>query len=110
VGERKMNQRDMDRAWRDGKVRDWSAEERYVNRSIRIRKHVLKWLGEHVGFSYTEMMRMAEECANEFRPMPCSSITCYRWIQQFTRVNAPYRIRTDENDWYVIRDGRELEK
>ena len=104
-----MNQRDIEEAWKTGKVRDWSAEERYVNRSIRIRKHVLKWLGEHIGFSYPEMMQMAEQCANEFKPMPCASITAYRWLQQFTRINAPFRIATDENDWYVIaarRDGQ----
>lgn len=101
-----MNQRDIERAWEAGKVRDWSAEERYVNRSIRIRKHVLRWLGQHVGFHYTDMMKMAEECANEFKPTPFASITAYRWLQQFSRVNAPFRIRTDENDWYVICDRK----
>ena len=103
-----MNNRDMDKAWMEGKVKDWSAEERYVNRSIRIRKHVLKWLGEHTDFAYPDMMNMAEMCANDFKPMPCASITCYRWIQQFTRINAPYRIRSDENDWYAIRRARDV--
>ena len=102
-----MNQRDITKAWETGKVRDWSAEERYVNRSIRIRKHVLKWMGSHLNFSYTEIMQMAEACANDFRPMPCASITCYRWIMQFSRPNAPYKIASDENDWYVIKSRRE---
>jgi hypothetical protein len=97
-----MNQRDVERLWNEGKIRDWSAEERFVNRSIRIRKHVLKWLGKHVGFHYYQLMEMAETCANDFRPLPCASITCYRWITQFTRVNAPYGIRTDDNDQYEI--------
>ena len=97
-----MNKADIDKAWELGKVKDWSAEERYVNRSIRIRKHVLKWLGDHIGFSYPDMMHMAEMCANDFKPMPFASITAYRWIQQFSRVNAPYHIGSTENDWYMI--------
>ena len=56
-----MNPRDVDEVWDQAKVRDWSAEERYVNRSIRIRKHVAKWLGKHVGASWTDIMLMAKE-------------------------------------------------
>ena len=83
--------------------KDWSAEERFVNRSIRIRKHVLKWMESNKGGHWVEMMQMAQECANEFKPFPCASITCYRWIQQFSAKNAPYQIRGDDSGYRLLK-------
>ena len=50
---------------------------------------------------------MADECGNEGRPLPFSTITAYRWIHQFTARNFAFGIRPDRSDqdayWQLYR-------
>ena len=69
--------------------RDWSAEERFVNRSFRIRKDIKKWIGEHLGQIYSTSSELSDECAYECK---CSPITAYRWLHFWSSRGAPYLI------------------
>ncbi len=85
---------------------DWSAEERFVNRSIRMRRHALVWMDKNINRHWNEVMKVAEECANEFKPLACSSITMYRWIAQFSAQNAPFRIEPTDLGYQLLRRRR----
>ena len=48
---------------------DWSAEERFVNRSIRMRRHALLWMDKNKGRHWNEVMKVAEECLKDVKDL-----------------------------------------
>lgn len=69
--------------------RDWSAEERFVNRSFRIRKDIKKWIGDNLNKVYPTSSELCDECAYDCR---CSPVTAYRWLHFWSNPKAPYLI------------------
>ncbi len=91
-----------DPAGKERMAKDWSAEERFYNRSKRIRKRVRDWLFLKIGEHFDTSSVMSDQAANF---AGCSSITAYRWIHQFSvdgdPKKAPFRITEDENGLYL---------
>ena len=90
---------------------DISAEERYYNRSVRIRRSVILFLDKNVNRKqWGDIMRMAEECANypANHELPFASITAYRWIKQFTARNFAFKLVLSDNLSYRIARRRPL--
>lgn len=89
--------------------KDWSAEERFVNRSKKIRKRIREFMFLHTGERFETSGLLCDQCANFSK---CSSITAYRWIHQYSAPNAEFRILEDENGLSIeirngeIRDGK----
>lgn len=80
-------------------VADISADERFYNRSVRIRKRVMMWMVEHIDEKFDSMGEMEAQAANYARcSMPCSR----RWIFQFTQPDKPFWIE-EETDFYILR-------
>lgn len=79
-------------------VPDVSAEERFYNRSKRIRRKVRAWLGEHVGETFPSFDAMAEEAANY---SGCAAPTSRRWIKQFSARNGDFVISDKEGGLVV---------
>ncbi len=78
----------------DSKIqRDWSAEERFVNRSFKIRKLVRAWLKANTGQIFETSSLMSEICANYSK---CSSVTAYRWLHQYTAPGQLWIISEQE--------------
>lgn len=75
-------------------MKDWSAEERFVNRSKKIRKKIQEWMFVHTEEKFETSGVLCDECANFAK---CSSITAYRWIHQFSAPSAKFRIVEDDN-------------
>jgi hypothetical protein len=92
---------------------DWSAEERYINRSIKIRKHVLLWMDTRIALggdnkAFTSIMGMAAECANDYKPnkknyIPFSSQCAYSWLNQFSVSNGPFAIVPGDLGYELVR-------
>jgi hypothetical protein len=92
---------------------DTSAEERYINRSMKIRKGVKAWMFDNLGVlfeSWEEMAGLAGNyCAQKkYTKEPASSVACRRWIYQFSLPGAPFHIR-GEPSGYVIADREDME-
>jgi len=80
----------------DKLVKDWSAEERFFNRSRLIRRRVDAWMLDSLGMIFESVSTMCDECANYAR---CSSITSYRWIHQYSAPNGKYIIEHQEEGY-----------
>lgn len=103
---KEAQKRDIQRALDSGKaVEDISAEERFYNRSVRIRRGVMAWLVDNEDRTFESLGDMEAQAANKAN---CSMVTARRWIYQFTRENKPFEI-VDKGDFYIIR-GRSLSK
>ena len=83
---------------------DISAEERFYNRSVRIRRKILKWMVEHVGEAWQTYAEMDAEAANA---AGCHMTTAHRWIFQFSRRGKPFEIE-EKVDTVVLRERGEL--
>lgn len=83
--------------------KDWSAEERFVNRSLKIRKRIYSWLLQNRGRLFETSSVMSDMCANDCK---CSSITAYRWLHQYTAPNTTLQIAEQEAG-LVIQDRKE---
>lgn len=85
---------------------DQSSEERFYNRSVKIRRWVILWLDRNVGRGWRSLGDMADECGNSpsGSDLPFSSQAAGRWIHQFTAVNFAFGLQPDENDnWEIFR-------
>ena len=101
---KEAQKREIQRAIDSGKaVEDISAEERFYNRSIKIRRGIMAWLVENEDKSFESLGDLEAQAANMAN---CSMVTARRWLYQFTRENKPFEI-VDKGDFYVIR-GRTL--
>lgn len=78
---------------------DISAEERFYNRSVRIRRKVMQWLMENLDESFDSYGDMEARCANF---AGCSMPTARRWIYQWTRPGKPFQIQ-EGTDFYIVR-------
>ena len=103
---KEAQKREVQRAIDSGKaVEDISAEERFYNRSIKIRRGIMAWLVENEDKSFESLGDLEAQAANMAN---CSMVTARRWLYQFTRENKPFEI-VDKGDFYIIR-GRSLSK
>jgi hypothetical protein len=82
---------------------DISADERFYNRSVRIRRKVMKWLLENVNESFDTLGDMEAMCGNY---AGCSMPTARRWIFQWTRPGKPFMVE-ERTDLYIIRERKE---
>lgn len=80
----------------DKLVKDWSAEERFYNRSRLIRRRIDSWMLENLGTVFETVSAICDECGNYSR---CSSITAYRWVHQFSAANGKYIIEHQEEGY-----------
>lgn len=80
----------------DGTKADVSSQERLLHYSWRIRRHTLKWLGQHEGELFDDLTQMADECANDFEPFPCHTETAKRWLRQLSRRNGLFALVSQE--------------
>lgn len=80
---------------------DTSADERFYNRSVKIRKGCLAYMSEHTERLYPSMEEMAADCGNWIRDKgflknAASIAACRRWLFQFSLPSAasfcPYKI------------------
>ena len=84
-------------------VADISADERFYNRSVRIRRKVMEWMAEKVGERFDTLGEMEAQAANFAKcSMPCSR----RWIFQFSQPKMPFHIQ-ELSSFYVIRERKE---
>lgn len=81
-------------------VADVSADERFYNRSVKIRKKILVWMSDHIGDRWESLGEMEAQAANYARcSMPCSR----RWLYQFSQPGKPFII-ADTPQWYILRE------
>lgn len=81
-------------------VADISADERFYNRSVKIRRKVMEWMVEHVGERFDSLGEMEAQAANHAK---ASMPTARRWIFQFVQPGKPFYIQ-ELADFYVIRE------
>lgn len=93
-----MGEKEREKEWEWDKPKDWSAEERFVNRSLKIRRKIFRWLNDHRGAFYYTREDMAADAANFAR---CAIATAHRWITQYSRPDQPFHIQ-DTDTGYVI--------
>lgn len=103
--ERKSEEASRERVVQDaldgGKaMADISADERFYNRSVRIRRKVMAWLMENVNQPFDTLGDMEAQCGNY---AGCSMPTARRWIFQWTRPGKPFLIE-ERTDLYIIRE------
>ncbi len=79
-------------------TKDWSAEERYYNRSRKIRRKVWKWMYDTRGVLFDTEESMSATCANYAR---CSSVTARRWIHQYSQSNSDFYVHDATNGYTV---------
>jgi hypothetical protein len=77
---------------------DMRPEEKYISRSLKIRRKVLAFLSIHEGSCFYDMPDLCDQVGNFAE---CSSETARRWIYQFTAPNAPYKL-TEQGAGLVI--------
>lgn len=86
--------REMDEHFKLGN--DMSSEERFLNRSFKIKRGTREFLERNLGvlFEGTEdaASQAANYCQKFLRGTPCSSITARRWIVQYTAKNAEFMV------------------
>ena len=96
-----MREAAMQTAIDSGKVvADISADERFYNRSVRIRRKVMEFLIEHVNERFDSMGEMEAQAANHAK---ASMPTARRWIFQFVQPGKPFWIE-EQADFYIIRE------
>jgi hypothetical protein len=108
VREREKNERETRQTSIDkGKViGDISADERFYNRSVKIRRKVMEWMIENVNGRWESLGEMEARAANFAGcSMPCSR----RWLFQFSQPGKPFRI-VETTDWYILRERPEYAK
>lgn len=81
-------------------VADISAEERFYNRSVRIRASIMRWMIEHVNERFDSMGEMEAKAANYAK---CAMPTSRRWIFQFVQDDKPFYIE-EKNNMYILRE------
>lgn len=78
--------------------KDETSEERFLNRSRKIRKATHEFLSLNLGVLFDDTEDLASQAANYaakyLRGSPCSSITCRRWIIQFCNRNGDFKAVT----------------
>jgi hypothetical protein len=79
---------------------DISSEERFYNRSVKIRRNVMRFLMEHVGIPYDSLGDLEAQAANFSN---CSMVTARRWLFQWTRDDKPFYIE-EKTNYYIIRE------
>ena len=101
---KEAHKKEIQRALDSGKaIADLSAEERFYNRSVRIRRGIMAWLVDNEDKTFESLGDMEAQAANKAN---CSMVTARRWIYQYTRENKPFEV-VDKGDYYIIR-GRSL--
>ena len=80
-------------------IADISSEERFYNRSIRIRKDIMRWMIANIDEAFETLGEMEAQAANAAKcSMPCAR----RWLFQYSREGKPFRIE-EGTDYYVLR-------
>ena len=79
---------------------DISADERFYQRSVKIRRKILEWMADHVNDRFDSMGEMEAQAANFAK---CSMPTARRWIFQFIQPDKPFWIE-ELSDFYVLRE------
>lgn len=72
---------------------DTSADERFYNRSVKIRKGCFAFMGHHVGQLYDSWEDMASDAGNWIREngyvkQAASIAACRRWLYQYGKPSA----------------------
>jgi len=83
---------------------DTTAVERHYARSLRIREFILEFLKENAGSTWADVRELYARAANFCDPI-CAESTAERWIHQYTRVGAPFKLV--EGLGYVILERRD---
>ena len=84
---------------------DMTATERHINRSIRFRREILRWLAFNVGQPFEDLQDMANQAANQ---AGCASETALRWLRQLAAPGTPFEIVEQPAGWVIRRrPGRE---
>jgi len=82
---------------------DTTAIERHIRRSERIQRKVAEYLTDNVGSVWTDLAELHARAANY---AGCASPTAARWVYQFTRVGAAFRLLDGVDHWVLERrDG-----
>lgn len=101
---KEAHKREVQRALDSSKaVEDISSEERFYNRSVKIRKGIMAFLVDNEDKSFESLGDLEAQAANSAK---CSMVTARRWLYQFTREGKPFQI-VDKGNFYIIR-GRSL--
>ena len=77
-------------------VPDMSAEERFIARSLRIRKKIKSWLTQNVGERWPTLGALHRDCANY---CDASMNTVSRWVYQFTGPGQEWQLIEHEDDY-----------
>lgn len=82
---------------------DLTAVERHYNRSLAIRTLVFQFLHEHRDTVWADPSELHAQAANA---AGCSMPTAARWVFQFTRADAPFKLHLNVDRWVLERrDG-----
>lgn len=79
---------------------DVTAIERHYSRSLAIRSRVLEFLLENEGSTWADLSELYARAANH---AGCASETAHRWVHQFTRVGAGFRLLQAIDYWVLER-------
>ena len=87
---------------------DTSSEERYINRSLEIRRLVRDWMIESVGQHFDSWEEMGAKAGNYCKRMGlkdgASSTACLRWIYQW-EMDDELRIYVESTaSCYIVRE------
>ena len=84
-------------------IADITADERFYNRSVKIRRKIMTWMAENVNGRWESLGEMEAQAANYAGcSMPCSR----RWMFQFSQPGKPFQI-VDTTNWYILRERPE---
>jgi hypothetical protein len=85
---------------------DTTSEERYINRSLKIRRLVLAWMTNNVDQSFESWEEMGGLAGNYCQRMGlkdgASSTCCIRWIHQLSLTGELFRIESQPSG-YIVR-------
>jgi len=85
-------------------VPDISSEERFYNRSRRIRRKIRAWMEEQAERTFPTFESMADEAANF---ADCATPTARRWLRQFSARNGDFLISDKEGSFVISHRGRD---
>jgi hypothetical protein len=83
-------------------VADISADERFYNRSVKIRRLVMEWMAAHVDERFDSLGEMEAQAANHAK---ASMPTARRWIFQFIQPGKPFWIQ-EATSFYILRERK----
>jgi len=84
---------------------DMTSTERHINRSIKIRRAISRFISQNEGQLFDDPKDLGNQAANYAK---CGYEAAWRWLDQFTAKDQPYVI-TEQAAGLVImrRPGRE---